>query len=345
MNMSRIFKIPTVMACWLWLGGCAHPYLKAGETLGSAIQKANAPIKHLIEAEASTYRTYSYVSQASNALGELDSDFIGLACRGFAETMITESVASNNLEQFSTMLIANAADPKDATLATFIAALAADAAVFDEKSANNAAEKFKRDRRDKAIACAVDVRATFSAKPHAGAAAIPVALAAWPKIREVLAALLSEAAKSKRENAIRDALTDPETTTLLRKSIDAITASMERGDLGQTLLAAKQIALWDAYSEFLTVKALKPSSAADIDSFKKISASAHALSKHLSAYDALQESDLREGLKKTAGALKKLQSLAHSKNSPDSALLAELFATLDFLSDVSAKFDAAEKAL
>lgn len=339
----------------LTLGACAHPFLRAGGALGTAVQKGDAAVATVLSAEADTYRVYYYVQPALrifnvNQPSDIEVEFIQLACRPHARTLLSEHVALANLEQFRAALEANATDPKDPALASLIGSLAAPAVTFNPQTAKKAAEEYQAKADKDAAQCLSDVPTTFLAPASNGAPTATIALAAWPKVKESLVLVLSEADKAKREAVILQMLKDPATTALLTESLKILDDSIATGRMGELTLSQKQLALWSAYSQFLTIKELKKTRPAGsppltYEDFKKINEAALAMAAQLKVYDTLAAVDLSTAMKAMRDAIAKLQRAATSSSAPEGSVMAELFAALDFLSDISEKYGAAAEAL
>jgi len=337
----------------MFLAGCAHPWLKPAGSLAGAIKEADASMVKLASAEANTYRTYTRVQPlirpSFNVLtgDKLDGEFVDLACRPQAATLVKERVALANLDKYAAYLEAKSTDPKDATLVSLIKGLSKSGAPFNPANAASAAEEFDTKRKEADTKCRADVRATFVALPS-GNIAVGVVLAAWPKIKDFFTLLANEADKSARESAIVDSLTNSETKQALDDSVATLkTAMAPGGALGQLILQQKQLALWDAYAQYLALTdqdGTKPASKPYATVSSKIE-TAERMAAKLKVYDDLASVDSMEIVKKMTEALNRMREAAAAGKAPDDTAAAEIFAALNFLSDASSKYDSAASAL
>jgi hypothetical protein len=271
--MNRAVMIGTGVLATFLIGGCAHPFLKSGANLATTIQKGDAAVATLMDAEARTERVYRHVQPATKVFAvtkpdDLDRDFVALVCRPHARALLAERVALNNLEQFRAALEANATDPKDTSLAAMLASMSADAAAFKPQDPDKAVEEIEAKRDQAAAACSKSTRELFVASPPAGALTVAIALAAWPKVRDFLLLLATEANKRKREQAILNMLNDPRVQKSLQQSLDVLSQSISTGRMNGLATSQRQIALWSAYAHYRAILSM-PLPPPDVNGFRR----------------------------------------------------------------------------
>lgn len=344
--MNNVRPQLSVLAFCTLLASCAHPFLKAGGDLGSAIGKGVGAVSAVADSEADTYRTYLYLEPYRQTFGitdpnALDSQFVGLACRPHSRYLITERVALDNLNKFQAFLAANATDPKNPTLASLIADLVATGTNFNPVNPDKAEAELQAQRDKDLATCATDVRTTFTAKAQANILTVAIALAAWPKIQSFLVTLLTQADQAKRETKIIDSLKDPAVQASLLASIAALTNSVKPGAaLASMVTSRKQMALWNAYFEYDWFK----KNPAKPQLYGQAMEAATTMAAQLKIYDQLAATSLDDVMTKMSSALKKMQDAAASGKAPDESTLADVLSVLQFLSDASSKYNGAESA-
>jgi hypothetical protein len=343
----RHASILALTAC-VFATGCAHPFLKAGGDLGTAVGSGVTAVSSISNSEADTYRTYLFLEpyraafKITNA-SDLDSAYVGLACRPHSRALITESVALDDLNKYQAFLTANATDPKSPTLASLVAGLTSAGTEFKPTDFDNASVVLQTKRDADLQACFTDVRNTFVAPAAANIVTAAIALAAWPKIQSFFVTLLTEADKAKREQKIIDSLKDPNTVSTLDAALTALTSSSKTGTLAALVTSQKQIALWNAYSEFLWFKA-NPADPGKPGLYGPAMRAAINMATQFKIYDQLSAVSLPDVVSKMSTAIHKLESSASTGKAPDDSVLTEILSAIQFLSDASSNYNGAASA-
>lgn len=353
---------PAVLAAVISLSGCAHPYLKAGAGLAETTNQGDSALSALADTEVRTYRIYTFVEPAAEKFNKTDpdGDFVTAACHAHAVTLVNARGAILNLDSYQKWLGITANDPKKSDLLSLIRSLGSVDMSFAASNQTNLVDAYMKKQTAAMTECLKDVPEVFKANAHAGAAVGALVISAWPKIKDALTVIATEANKMKREDAIIDSLKDAKTRDVIRSSLDALcketsypgssscgTSQNSRswGSLALLSREQKQIALWSAYVDFQEMKKVAKSGNDQFKNYGMISENAEHMTSYLEVYDQLSSVDLPQVVSKMRDAYEKLWSDIDKGTPPDDSAIAELVASVEFLSDAANKYNAAASAL
>lgn len=341
---KRASKIATVVAA-LATAGCGTPYIDAGAKLSQALESGNSILSKGVEDRATTLRQHFVLSPRAPKLpeGGLPVEFVALACAAYQGVPVRETIALGNVQVYAAAVKADTTTPKETDLGSTLSRLFSARELMDLPSLDKPAEELDAKLKKKYDACALLVRSDFITP--AGAPSLAVLVAVYPKIKEVLTLIATQADKQVREERFKKLLTDESYQKSLAESLDALEKSGQTGQLSVFLQRQRQLALWSAYTHFITVTMAKP----DV-SYSELAKEAAAMSEDMAIYDKLFQTDyaatvarLREANNALVAAARRGQLAAGSDS-----ITKQLIESLDFLVAAAGKYkdaqDAYEKA-
>ena len=344
-GITRTIAVATAFC----LTGCTYPFIKPASDLAATLQKGDSSISTLMDAEAKTFRVYKHVSPLVASFkvstpDQLSSAFVAEVCRPYAPGVLTpEHVAIDNMEKFRATLAAASAEQKDQSLTALVSSLSKSRTSFHLQDPEQAAAEYEAQELKKFERCADDVRKTFTYSPPAGALGVAALISAWPKVKEFLTFLLTEANKKKSDEAIRAFLANPEIAKSIDDSLTELSKSSKDGDLYVLFAEEKQLILWSAYYYFVVTNDVSKNEST-VGAFGFAYDLANQMQIQMAAYNSLSGSNPSEVLAAMQKPLARIREAAKSGKVPDDTVVAELLASFDFLSDAYTKADAVASA-
>ena len=337
---KRATAIATVVSA-LATAGCGTPYIDAGTKLSQALESGNSILSKGIEDRATALRQHFVLSPRAPKLpeGGLPIEFVVLACAPYQGAPVRETIALGNVQAYAAAVKADTTAPKETDLGSTLARMFSARELMDLPSLDKPAEELSAKLQKKYDACALLVRSDFITP--AGAPSVAVLVAVYPKIKELLTLVATQADKQVREERFKKLLADESYQKSLTESLDALEKSGQTGQLSLFLQRQRQLALWSAYAHFTTV-----TSADSAVPYSNLAKEAAAMSEDMAIYDKLFQTDYAATVARLREANNALVKAARSGQlaTDGSSTMKQLIESLDFLVGAASKYNDAQGA-
>ena len=340
--MSKRVPTMAVAAFSFAMSGCGTPSLDAGGKLAQALESGTSILSKGVESRAATIRQYMVLNPRAPqpAGGTLPAKFVALVCAQYDSALVSETIALGNLQAYGASVKASTTPPKETDLGSVLLRMTSAQSLANLPSVEKPADELRRKLSEKFAACVQEVKRIFVTP--AGAPPVGVIVAVYPKVKELLTLLASQADKKAREERFKAILLDDGYQRSFSESLDALEKSGKTGQLSLYLMQQRQLTLWSAYVHYLAVE-----SAGAAAAYPELAKNASAMSDDMATFDKLYQTDLAEtvaSLRKSNATLVAAAKTGQLDVGSGATSIKELLDALDFLVAVAEKYNAAQDA-